>query len=102
MRCINFDDFEPEPYHSDAEVAKQVIAECDHFRICKFELTDGQMKKLSYAGEDAVLLHVLSGSLSGEGCFLQAGDTGLVPFAEDFFAQASKKTTFLVTDRFIG
>ena len=102
MRCINFNDFEPEPYRSDAEVAEQVIAECDHFRICKFELVDGQIKKLSSAGVDVALVHILSGSLHGEGCFLKAGDTGLVPFAENFLAQASKKTTLLLTDRFIG
>ena len=101
MRCINFADFEPEPFHSDPEAAEQVIAACDHFRICKFELADGQMKKLSSAGGDVALVHILSGSLHGEGCFLKAGDTGLVPFAEDFFGQASEKTTFLVTDRFI-
>ena len=102
MRCINFADFEPEPFHSDADASEQVIAACDHFRICKFELADGQTKKISNAGGDAALVHILSGSLHTEGCFLKAGDTGLVPFAEDFFGQASQQTKFLVTDRFIS
>ena len=102
MGCINFADFEPEPFHSDPEAPEQVIAECEHFRICKYELVGGQMKKLSTRGEDVALVHVLSGSLHSEGFLLQAGDTGLVPFAEDFFGKASEKTSFLVTDRFIG
>ena len=102
MQCINFDDFEPEPFHSDPEAAEQVLAECEHFRICKYELADGQIKKLSSADVDVALVHILRGSLHGEGFLLKAGDTGLVPYSEDFFGQASEKTTFLVTDRFLG
>jgi mannose-6-phosphate isomerase len=102
MQCVDFDDFEPEPFRTDPRAAEQVIAECDHFRIRKFEWEEGRSADLSPSDVDAGLMHILYGHLVFGQTVLKAGDSCLFPFAEDCHGTALSKTTFLLTDHFIG
>jgi len=102
MQCIDFDDFEPEPIRTDPDAAEQVIAECEHFRIRKFDWGEDRTVDLSPAGVDAGLIHLLRGRLVCGQTVLKAGDSGLCTYAEDCTVEASAETAFLFTDRFTG
>ena len=103
MRCIDFEDFEPEPLRrSQMPGTDMVLADCPEFRITRHMLAK-KAGSLHYpAGTDVRLLHVVEGSIreAGTGAVLERGDNVLLPFAVEFEFTAEVETLILVTDRF--
>lgn len=103
MRCIDFTDFEPAPVRPPPGDA--VLAECNEFRIRRFERAPGATIAASdIPTGEARLLHVVKGTIevtgpSGTSRF-SASDNVLLPAAEEFSVRPDGPLTCLVTDRF--
>jgi mannose-6-phosphate isomerase len=99
LQSIDFEDFEPGPLPQQA--GEQTLAECDEFRIRKFEITAGSELTLP-AGETARLLHLVSGEVQDlqNGTALAIGGNYLQPFVTDCCLHAKSDALLLVTDRF--
>jgi mannose-6-phosphate isomerase len=105
MRCIDFEDFEPEPLR--AAGGDRVLAECAEFRIRQFERGAGAavLRDSQPAGQ-ARLLHVVQGGVAVETTDgrseYRAGDCILLPAMEPFSVEATVTTLLLLTDGFSG
>ena len=100
LKCIDFEDFEPEAIHSCNDVQVQILADEEHFRIRKFNCNQAQVLKIKESNVNCTLVHVVEGSLQVCGETLVAGEHGLSPFAHDCVVANDCTTRFLVTDKF--
>lgn len=76
-----------------------VLADCREFRISRYQLAAGEKLRFR-AGEEARLLAVTAGRISGGGLELELGANALLPFAGSFEFTADTESTVLVTDHF--
>lgn len=99
LKSIDFHDFEPDPLK--VVPGEQTLADCKEFRIRKFEFTPGEGIELP-AGEQARLLHVVTGSVKDEvsGTTLAAGSNSLQPYITEVKLVAESDLTLLITDNF--
>ena len=99
LQSIDWNDFEPQTL--EVVPGEQVLADCPEFRIRKFEFQAGEGIELP-AGEQARLLHVVSGSLLDQrsGITLSAGSNTLQAYVTGVQLVAASAVTLLVTDNF--
>lgn len=100
MRCIDFDDFEPETIKP--EPGDQQLVQSEIFNLAKRALASGQ--PLSFAtNEQPRVLSVVAGTLiEADGSIVSAGQNVLLPYAEAFAFKAEGNTVVLVTDGFVA
>lgn len=98
LRCIDFEDFEPEPLRATGE--SRTLTENEHYRLRVMHLSVGEMLTLP-AGKPAILSAVhgsLTETRSGDN--MVAGDNLLIPAAIAHTLRANSEATLLITDRF--
>lgn len=100
LKSIDFDDFEPEAL--TIVPGEQTLADCSEFRIRKFELQAGDAPLELPAGENARLIHIVTGSVKDapSGKTLTRGSNFLQPYATGCSLVAQEPTTLLITDKF--
>ena len=100
LRCIDFQDFEPELLTDDPDLAEQTLTDCEEFRIRRFRLAPRD--RISFpAGQEPRLIHLVSGEAKAGEVILSKGDTALVPFAANVEIEAAEAIVLLVTDGFL-
>lgn len=102
MKCIDFDDFEPEPLRSQS--GDRVLADCAEFRIRQLERAAGEPLSRGDDDRQARLLHVVRGAVrvscaDGSDTF-QRGDNVLLPADGAYDVTAIEAAMVLLTDRF--
>lgn len=99
LKCINFDDFEPETVKP--RPGTQTLVESEIFNLTKHELAQGARLEFA-ANEQPRILSVVSGALRDlvDGAQLRASANVLLPFDTDFTFIAAKDAVVLVTDGF--
>lgn len=100
LRCIDFQDFEPEPLADNFRLNEQTLADCKEFRIRRIRLEAEESIQFS-AEQEPRLVHLVSGEVSAGEDNLITGETALVPFHMKLELVARGKTVLLVTDHFI-
>ena len=100
LKSIDFNDFEPAPLLNVP--GEQVLADCSEFRIRKFELQLGDPAIELPAGEQARLIHIVTGTVKDEtsGQTLVGGSNTLQPYVTGTKLVAETATTLLITDQF--
>ena len=102
LQSINFSMPQAKLHKADAD--RTVIADCKEFRIQKFNLTPDDVPITFPSHEQPRLLHIVSGSLydlvSGQN--LEHSKNYLQPHTTELSLVAKKKTTLLVTDKFLA
>ena len=100
LQSIDFNDFEPAPLTIVA--GEQVLADCSEFRIRKFELRPGDAPIDLPGGQQARLIHIVSGRVtdSVSGQTLERGSNYLQPYCCSSQLLADNDTTLLITDQF--
>lgn len=103
LRCIDFNDFEPEPLRVSPE-ADVVLAKCPEFRIQRCIRQPGGSFVVAGGLPEARLLHVVSGSVTvawkdGAERFI-AGENVLLPADTLCDLRVDTVTTILLTDGF--
>ena len=85
-----------------ANAAEQTLADCNEFRIRKFDLTPGDNAIPFPSNEQARLIHVVSGKLldKASGQILQSSKNYLQPYVTELSLVAEIDATILVTDKF--
>jgi len=102
MQSIDFHDVEPEPLRNPP--GDFILADCDRFRIRKYERPAGGSLMIAEQ-EEPRIVSVTKGVLKIPGSqetTLKRGDNVLLPWAGGFELHAPKGATFLLTDRFSG
>ena len=100
MKCIDFNDFEPKPLITNSSDGKTLLADCKHFRIFKFNSSEGENIKLKTEQVDCMIIHLISGKIKiGQNIILE-GEQVISPFASECIISAVESSTFLVTDQF--
>jgi mannose-6-phosphate isomerase len=100
LKSIDFNDFEPEPLTIIS--GEQVLADCSEFRIRKLELQPGDAPIELPAGQQARLVHVVTGAVKDQisGQTLIGGSNYLQPYVTGLTLSADRATTLLITDQF--
>ena len=100
LKSIDFNDFEPDPL--TIIQGEQVLADCSEFRIRKLELQPGDAAIELAAGEQARLIHIVTGNVKDEisGQALVGGNNYLQPYVTSATLVAETATTLLITDQF--
>jgi mannose-6-phosphate isomerase len=100
LASIKWDDFEPAPVRGAP--TSGVIAECAEFRIRRVVLDAGETLRFA-AGEQARILSVVTGQLTGGGKGgLARGENAVLPYAGEFTFKAAAASLVLVTENFAG
>ena len=100
LKCIDFNDFEPKPLITNSSDGKTLLADCKHFRIFKFNSSEGENIKLKTEQVDCMIIHLISGKIKiGQNIILE-GEQVISPFASECIISAVESSTFLVTDQF--
>ncbi len=100
LASIKWDDFEPAPVRGAP--TSGVIAECAEFRIRRVVLDAGETVRFA-AGEQARILSVVTGQLTGAGKGgLARGENAVLPYAGEFIFKAAAASLVLVTENFAG
>jgi mannose-6-phosphate isomerase len=100
LASIKWDDFEPAPVR--AAPTSGVIADCPEFRIRRVVLDAGETLRFE-AGEQARIISIVTGELSGPGKqTLARGENAILPHAGDFTFKAAAASLVLVTENFTG
>jgi len=105
LRCIDFHDFEPEPLRiSNPPEPREILADCDKFRITRHVFNQAGGTLVFPAEEDARLLHMVEGTLRNveTGECLETGDNVILPYTCRFDFAAVTAAIVLVTDHFLG
>ena len=100
MKCIDFDDCEPELISTNTQKGIEVIAESDHFRIKKVNIHSNDSIVFKEINSDPLLIHLLEGRLQVNHEFLSKGEHALCPFSSSCLVTSNEDCSFLVTDRF--
>ena len=100
LHSIDFNDIEPAPW--TIIPGEQVLADCSEFRIRKLELQPGDAAIELPAGEQARLIHIVTGTVKDEisGQTLVGGNNTLQPYVTSAKLVAESATTLLITDQF--
>ena len=101
LQSINFD--MPVPKLIKETTSTQTLADCNEFRIRKFNLKVGD-KAISFpSNEQPRLIHVVSGRLRNEASeqILQSGVNYLQPYVTELSLVAETEAKILVTDQFM-
>jgi len=100
LKSIDFEDFEPDPL--TIIEGEQILADCSEFRIRKMELQPSDAAIELPAGEQARLIHIVTGTVKDEtsGQTLVAGNNYLQPYVASAKLTAETATTLLITDQF--
>ena len=100
LQSINFD--MPAADLIKANSGEQILADCDKFRIRKFNLTPGDAAIALPPNEQVRLIHVVSGKLldQASGKLLQSSKNYLQPYVTELLLVAETDVTLLVTDKF--
>lgn len=101
LKCINFDDFEPETIKPAP--GRQTLVESEIFNLTKHELEQGERLEFA-ANEQPRLLSVVRGSVRDleDGAKVGPGANVLLPYNAAFTFVAAKDSVILVTDGFAG
>ncbi len=102
LKCIDWNDFEPEILRPDGQKREQTLASCPNFRIRLFNIVEGAEVPGLPCGEQARLLHVVSGCLretDSDNTF-KKGDNALLPYGGSFGLEATEDSVALITDNF--
>ncbi|WP_309398277.1 type I phosphomannose isomerase catalytic subunit [Cerasicoccus maritimus] len=101
LKCINFDDFEPETIKPAP--GKQDLVESEIFNLTKFELKAGERLEFA-ANEQPRLLSVTQGSVRDleDGAKVAKGANVLLPYDTAFTFVAAEDSVVLITDAFAG
>ena len=99
LRCINFDDFEPEIISTEHSQV-QLLAECNHFRIRKFTFPEPMKLKLKNLNQQCMILNPLFSDISVGKEVIPAGTLALSPYAEDCEVQINQPGEMILTDNF--
>lgn len=85
-----------------ANPGEQILADCDKFRIRKFNLTPGDAAIALPPNEQVRLIHIVSGKLldQASGKLLQSSKNYLQPYVTELSLVAETDVTLLVTDNF--
>ncbi|MGK0176295.1 MAG: mannose-6-phosphate isomerase [Lentimonas sp.] len=85
------------------DTGEQTLADCNEFRIRKFDLAPGDAALPFPSNEQTRLIHVISGSLRDQvsGKILHSSRNYLQPFVTDLSLVAETETTLLITDQFV-
>jgi mannose-6-phosphate isomerase len=111
LRCIDWEDFEPEPLRAASLRGDAVLAECAEFRIRRIErpagaLIAGADGAPNAAPGEARLLHVVRGAVAVESPagreVFRTGDNVLLPACCACGLRAVEQAVILLTDRFSG
>jgi len=99
LKCINFDDFEPETIKP--QPGEQKLVESEIFNLTKHELAQGARLEFS-ANEQPRILSVVSGSVRDleDGSQVKTGANVLLPYDTEFTFVAAKDSVVLITDAF--
>lgn len=99
LKCINFNDFEPETTKPAGK--RQVIADSEIFRLTRHSLDPGETLSFA-AGEQPRLLGVVEGSLreNSDGDTVPLSANILLPVNENFTFEAAGPATVIETDGF--
>ena len=91
----------PVPKLIKESTGEQILADCDEFRIRKFNLAPNDTVKFP-ANEQARLIHLVAGVLRNQalGQTLQSSKNYLQPFVTELSLVAETDVTLLVTDQF--
>lgn len=98
LRCINFEDFEPEPLRASA--SSRVLVECEYYRLREVVLSAGA--SLRFEAGAPHILSVVTGSLVLESAptMIGYGENLLIPASSLAGFVARSDARVLVTDRF--
>lgn len=102
LDSINFHDHEPTSLATTLAPGIQTIAECNHFRIRKFNLNKGASVTIKETCKDCSILSPLKGELLCNNTCLSVGYSSISPYSSACKIQAEKDSSFLITDRFSG
>ncbi|WP_309386747.1 type I phosphomannose isomerase catalytic subunit [Cerasicoccus frondis] len=99
LKCINFNDFEPETIKP--QPGTQTLVESEIFNLTKHELKSGERLEFA-ANEQPRLLSVVQGSVRDlkDGAKVPTGANVLLPFDTDFTFVAAQDSIVLITDAF--
>lgn len=92
LRCIDFADVEPQM----DEAADELLVDCEHFRLERHRLADGESLISSTRGRFAILT-VIEGIVEAEGTTFREGDFFLVPAGGGAGGRAKGKVELLLT-----
>jgi mannose-6-phosphate isomerase len=100
LKSIDFNDFEPAPLTTMP--GEQTLADCGEFRIRKIELQPGDDALELAAGENARLIHIVTGTVkdTASGETLTYGKNYLQPYVTAARLVAESAATVLITDQF--
>ncbi len=102
LRCIDFDDFEPDVLRPAGR--DSVLADAPEFRIRREVRGPGERFGLARDAAEAQILSVVQGTVTvdtgGQAERYEAGDNVLLPADTDAGVTAASAATLLVTDRF--
>lgn len=99
LASINFHDFEPHPQKM-SQAKCEVIAECAHFRIRKFNFSSSFSLKLKNANQACSLLHALNGAIEVGGEIIEPYSQAISPYSAECVIESKEASEFLVTDQF--
>ncbi|WP_269542841.1 type I phosphomannose isomerase catalytic subunit [Cerasicoccus fimbriatus] len=99
MKCINFDDFEPETIKP--QPGEQTLVESEIFNLTKHELKAGERMEFA-ANDEPRLLSVTVGGLRDveDGAEVSTGVNVLLPYNTAFTFVAAEDSVVLITDAF--
>ncbi len=100
MQSIDFNDYEPSTLKTTTNLKSQVLADCNEFRIRKFNLVSGEKIQLKDKDSDCSIIHLISGRVNVGKEKIEVGEHGLSPFSAECTIHATHNSTLLVTDRF--
>lgn len=102
LQCINFNDVKPEIIRTNRTNKKRVIADCDNFRITKFNLKADSKFIIKHAKTECILLHLIEGSIRIDNTIIKNGEQVLSPYFSECKLTILEDSTFLVTDHFVN
>lgn len=99
LRCIDFNDFEPEVIH--AQSGRQQLVQSEVFDLYKLDLKEGQRLCFAAGGQPR-LLSLTAGNLreANDNSLIHTSENVLLPRSEKFTFVAQGATTVLVTENF--
>ena len=100
IKSINFDDFEPSLLETIEQNGSQTIAECEEFRIRKYNPNVNEILDIKSENEDCMLIHNVKGRILIDDFSISMGEHGLSPFSDSCSVRAVEESTILITDKF--
>lgn len=102
LKCIDFNDNEPQIKKTSKKEGIITIAESEHFRIRKINLQKASKFPIKQTETDCCIINPVEGEINIEDLNLKPGYTALSPFQSACEIQALEDSTILITDHFAG